>query len=83
MINIKFPDGNVKEFEQGVSIEQIAGSISSSLRKVSVAGIVNDELYDLNRPINEDANVRIITKKDKEAFESSRTVSKTSRRKSC
>ena len=69
MINITFPDGSKKEFEQGISIEAIAGSISSSLRKVSVAGFVNDELYDLNRPIIEDAEVRIITKKDKEAFE--------------
>ncbi len=69
MIKITFPDGNNKEFEQGVSIELIAGSISSSLRKVSVAGIVNGELYDLNRPINEDAEIRIITKKDREAFE--------------
>ena len=69
MINITFPDGNKKEFEQGVSIEQIAGSISSSLRKISVAGIVNGTMYDLNRPINEDAEIRIVTKKDREAFE--------------
>ena len=69
MINITFPDGNKKEFEAGVSIEQIAGSISSSLRKVSVAGVVNGETFDLNRPINEDAEIRIITKKDRESFE--------------
>jgi len=69
MINITFPDGSKREFEKGVSIEQIAGGISSSLRKISVAGYVNEELYDLNRPINEDADVRIITKKDRDAFE--------------
>lgn len=69
MINITFPDGNSKQFEQGITIEQIAGSLSSSLKKVSVAGFVNDELYDLNRPINRDAEIRIITKKDKDAFE--------------
>lgn len=69
MIKITFPDGSVKEFEQGVNIEAIAGSISSSLRKVSVAGVVNGEVYDLNRPINNDSEVRIITKKDKDAFE--------------
>ncbi len=67
-MKIKFPDGNVKEFDKGVTIEDIAGSLSSSLKKNSVAGYVNDELYDLNRPINEDSKVRIITKKDKEAF---------------
>jgi threonyl-tRNA synthetase len=69
MINIIFPDGSKKEFEQGISIEEIAGSISSSLKKISVAGIVNGEVYDLNRPILEDAEIRIITKKDKDAFE--------------
>lgn len=69
MIKIIFPDGNSKEFEQGISIEGIAGSISSGLRKSSVAGYVNGVLYDLNRPILEDAEIRIITKKDKEAFE--------------
>ena len=44
MINITFPDGSVKEFEQGVSIEEIAGSISSGLRKQSVAGM-SMEIY--------------------------------------
>ncbi|MFU8786082.1 MAG: threonine--tRNA ligase [Candidatus Izemoplasmataceae bacterium] len=69
MINITFKDGNSKAFEQGVSIEEIASSISSSLKKVSIAGFVNDELYDLNRPILEDAKVEIVTKDDKQAFE--------------
>ncbi len=69
MINIKFPDGSVKEFNEGVSIEEIASSISSGLKKQSVAGYVNDELFDLNRPILEDASVTIITKKDQAAFD--------------
>ncbi|MFK5882741.1 MAG: threonine--tRNA ligase [Candidatus Izemoplasma sp.] len=68
MINITFPDKSVKEFESGVSIEEIAASISSSLRKISVAGFVNGELFDLNRPIEKDSSIQIITKKDKEAF---------------
>ena len=68
MIKITFPDGNFREYEKGISIEEIAQSISPGLRKKSVAGYVNDELYDFNRPINEDADVRIITKTDKEAF---------------
>lgn len=69
MIQISFPDGSKKAFEQGVSIEQIAKSISSSLAKISVAGYVNGDLYDLNRPIEDDAEIRIVTKKDQEAFE--------------
>jgi threonyl-tRNA synthetase len=68
MIKITFPDGSIKEFEKGVSIEEIAGSISSGLRKQSVAGYVDGELYDLNRPILKDGTIKIITKKDQEAF---------------
>ena len=38
MIEIKFPDGSVKEFVNGVTLEEIAESISSSLKKKAVAG---------------------------------------------
>ncbi len=69
MIKIKFPDGSVKEYEKGITIEGIASSISSGLKKQSVAGYVNDELYDLNRPIFKDASIVIITKKDQVAFD--------------
>jgi threonyl-tRNA synthetase len=69
MIKITFPDGSVKEYEKGITIEKIAGDISKSLQKKSVAGYVNGELFDLNRPIEQDAEIRIITKNDKEAFE--------------
>ena len=68
MIKITFPDGTIKEFEKGISIEGIAGSISSGLRKQSVAGYIDGELYDLNRPILNDGTIKIITKKDQEAF---------------
>ena len=69
MINITFPDGSKKAYEAGVTVEQIAGDISSGLKKASVAGYVNGELYDLNRPIEQDADVVIITRKDEKAFE--------------
>jgi threonyl-tRNA synthetase len=69
MINITFKDGNSKQFESGVTILDIANDISKSLKKKSVAGYVNDELYDLNRPIEKDATVDIITKDDQEALE--------------
>ncbi len=68
MIKITFPDGNIKEFEKNVTVEKIAGSISSGLKKASVAGYVNGELYDLNRPILADGKIKIVTKKDQEAF---------------
>ncbi|UOQ92154.1 threonine--tRNA ligase [Halobacillus shinanisalinarum] len=56
---IKFPDGNEKPFPRGISLEQIAESISQSLRKKSVAGKVNGTLYDLKRGIDEDAEIEL------------------------
>lgn len=69
MIEIKFPDGSVKEFVNGVTLEEIAGSISSSLKKKAVAGKVNDGLYDLRRDIEENAEVEIITIDSNEGVE--------------
>ncbi|EJS13651.1 threonine--tRNA ligase [Bacillus sp. MYb56] len=61
MIEIKFPDGSVKEFVKGITLEEIAGAISSSLKKKAVAGKVNDQSFDLRRNIEESAKVEIIT----------------------
>ncbi len=68
MIKITFPDGASKEFNQGITLEEIAFSISPGLKKASVAGYVNEELFDINRPILQDATISLITKKDKDAF---------------
>ncbi|MCU4714313.1 threonine--tRNA ligase [Bacillus cereus] len=72
MIEIKFPDGSVKEFGKGITLEEIAGSISSSLKKKAVAGKVNDGLYDLCRNIEENAEVEIITIDSNEGVEIAR-----------
>ncbi|WP_242215223.1 threonine--tRNA ligase [Bacillus cereus group sp. BfR-BA-01383] len=72
MIEIKFPDGSVKEFIKGITLEEIAGSISSSLKKKAVAGKVNDQLYDLRRNIEENAEVEIITIDSNEGIEIAR-----------
>ncbi|MGN7196171.1 threonine--tRNA ligase [Bacillus mycoides] len=61
MIETKFPDGSVKEFVKGITLEEIAGAISSSLKKKAVAGKVNDKSFDLRRNIEESAKVEIIT----------------------
>lgn len=68
-IKITFPDGSVKEYPQGTTLANIASAISPSLRKKSVAGVVNDELVDLNRLIESDATIRLVTTDDKEAWE--------------
>lgn len=68
-IKITFPDGTIKEFESGVTTEDIALSISSSLKKKAVAGKVNGELIDLKESIEEDASIEIITLDSDEGLE--------------
>lgn len=59
MINITFPDGNVRQYEAGVTAFEIAGSISSRLQQDVVAAGVNDQIWDLTRPIQEDAHLKL------------------------
>lgn len=68
-VQVKFPDGNVKEFDSGITAEEIAGSISPGLKKASVAARVNGEMYDLTRPIIEDADIELFTDKSEAALE--------------
>ena len=69
IINITFPDGAVKEFPAGTSTEDIAFSISPGLRKKALAGKINGALFDLKRPIYEDASFEIITPESSDALE--------------
>ena len=59
MINITFPDGSVRSYEQGVTGLQIAESISPALARSVVACAVNGETVELNRPIQEDAKFEL------------------------
>ncbi|MFJ7637515.1 threonine--tRNA ligase [Peribacillus sp. NPDC097225] len=68
-LKISFPDGAVKEFAKGTTTEDIAASISPGLRKKSIAGKFNGELYDLKRPIEEDGTIEIVTQDAAEALE--------------
>ena len=66
MIKITFPDGSVREYEQGVNGLQIAESISPALARDVIACAVNGETVELNRPINEDAKVQLFKWDDDE-----------------
>ncbi|MGG3195437.1 threonine--tRNA ligase [Priestia aryabhattai] len=69
LIQIRFLDGNEKEFSKGITLHAIAESISSSLKKKAIAGKVNGELYDLHRSINQDAEIEILTLDSDEGLE--------------
>ena len=67
MINITFPDGSVRQYEAGVNGLDIAKSISPRLASDVLAVSVNNEIYDLLRPINSDASIRLHKWEDPEA----------------
>ena len=67
MINITFPDGSVKAFENGVTAYEIAQSISPRLAAEVLAATVNGEIYDLTRPIKADAEIKLHKWEDEEA----------------
>ncbi|MDO5332968.1 MAG: threonine--tRNA ligase [bacterium] len=66
MINITFPDNSVKQFEQGVTPLEIAQSLSPQLARDVLAASVNDQEWDLTRPIESDATLRLFKWDDPE-----------------
>ena len=66
MVKITFPDGSVREYEQGVTGFQIAESISPALARDVVCCGVNGETVELNRPINEDSTIALYKFDDEE-----------------
>jgi threonyl-tRNA synthetase len=59
MIKITFPDNSVKEYHEGVTGLEIARNLSNSLAKEVLSISVNNEIWDINRPINTDATVKL------------------------
>jgi len=68
-IDITFPDGAIKQFDQPITGFEIADGISSGLRRNAVAITVNGEQWDLTREITESASVAIITRDTEEGLE--------------
>jgi threonyl-tRNA synthetase len=68
-VKIKLPDGSSREVPRGATAYDIAKSISPRLADAAMAAKVNGRVVDLNRPIEEDAEVRILTEKDPESLE--------------
>ncbi|WP_409254103.1 threonine--tRNA ligase [Bacillus sp. SCS-153A] len=71
-IIIKFPDGKEKNYPAGVSLADIAQSISPSLKKRAAGGKVNGALFDLNRPLENDAFIELFEVQSKEGIEMTR-----------
>ena len=67
MINVTFPDGSVRQYNKGVTGLEIAQGISSRLAQEVLAVTVNDKVFDLLRPINEDCSIKLHKWEDQEA----------------
>ena len=67
MINVTFPDSSVRQFNKGVTGLEIAKSISPRLAQDVLAITVNDTVYDLLRPINQDCTIKLHKWEDQEA----------------
>ena len=69
MVNITFPDGNIKRFENEPTGLDVAKNISEDLARNCVAMELDSKLVDLNTTIVDDARIRMITTKDPEALD--------------
>ncbi len=66
MITITLPDGATRQYESGVTAMEVATSISEGLARNVLAASVNGEVRDLSRPIEEDADIKLFSWRDKE-----------------
>ena len=69
MIELKFPDGNSRQFEAGATGRDVAASISKSLEKKALLIKLDGELRDLDRPIERNGAIEIVTRDAPEALE--------------
>ena len=69
MPQISLPDGSVREFDSAVTGSEIAAGIGKRLEKDAVAVRVDGELWDLNRPIESDASIEVITRESDDGLE--------------
>jgi threonyl-tRNA synthetase len=67
-MKLTFPDGSIKDYEQGLTGFDIASTISKSLAKEAIGVMINGEHVELSRPLTKEASFQIVTKKDKEAL---------------
>ena len=68
-IVLTFPDGNQRSYESGVTVSEVAESISKSLAKATLAGKVDGHIYDYDQPIQVSGEIEILTDKSPEALD--------------
>ena len=69
MVQVKLPDGSVRPFEKPVTVAEVAQSIGPGLANAALAGRVNGKLVDTSHRVDSDAEVAIVTDKDRDGLE--------------
>lgn len=69
MVHVRLPDGSSRELAEGASAKDLAMDIGPGLAKAAVAAKVNGDIVDLSRPLPDNAEVALLTKRDEDALE--------------
>ena len=69
MVKLQFPDGSIREYEEGKTLLEVAESISISLKKKCIAAKLNDELVEMDTVLTNDASIVFVTQESPEAFD--------------
>ncbi|MDJ0973412.1 MAG: threonine--tRNA ligase [Planctomycetota bacterium] len=67
-IQLRLPDGSTRQVDRGTTVAEVAQGIGAGLAKAAVAGVVNGDVVEVSRPIDADAELRILTARDGEAI---------------
>ena len=67
-VRVRLPDGSVREVAHGTTVKEVAQGIGAGLAKAAVAGVVSGGVVEVDRPLQADADLRILTPKDPEAL---------------
>ncbi len=68
-ISIKLPDNSIREYESGITLKDIASSISEGLARAVVGAVFNENILGLNENITEDGSLKFVKFDDKEGKE--------------
>ena len=69
MLVVRLPDGSERQFDQPVTVMEVAESIGSGLARAAIAGKINGKLVDTSNLIKDDSDLSIVTEKDAEGLE--------------
>lgn len=68
-LQLRLPDGSTRQVAPGTTVADVAADIGPGLAKAAVAGVVGDDVVEISRPIEHDAELRILTARDEEALD--------------